>query len=149
MAIRYFTDQTNYKFTQRRLISSWLKLVAKDEGYEVDDINIIFTSSRRLLEINREFLSHDYFTDIITFDSSELEDGYIAGELYIDVETVEDNAKGLGVEYLHEMRRVVVHGVLHLCGQGDKTPTDNKTMHAKEDKALELLESLKNTTSAR
>ncbi|MFI3278121.1 MAG: rRNA maturation RNase YbeY [Rikenellaceae bacterium] len=147
MAIRYYTDQTNYRFTQRRLISSWLKLAAKGEGYDVGDINIIFTSSKRLLEINREYLSHDYFTDIITFDDSDLESGYICGELYIDVETVEDNAKELGVAPLCEMHRIIVHGVLHLCGQGDKSPEDNKTMHAKEDRALELLEELKSNAS--
>ena len=89
--------------------------------------------------MNRRYLGHDYFTDIITFDDSDLEAGIIAGDIYIDVETVADNAARYGSSPLDEMHRVMVHGVLHLCGQGDKTPDAERTMHELEDKYLEAL----------
>ncbi len=140
MAIRYYTDDTNYNFKQRRIISAWLREVARQEGYELRDVGVIFCSGRRLREMNVEFLQHDYFTDIITFDESDLSEGYISGELYIDVDTVTDNAKLYDAAPLAEMHRVVVHGVLHLCGQGDKNDEDAPVMRAKEDKYLQLLQ---------
>ena len=89
--------------------------------------------------MNRQYLGHDYYTDIITFDDSDLKEGYIAGDIFIDVETVADNARQYGATRREEMQRVIVHGVLHLCGQKDKTPRANRQMHAKEDKYLALL----------
>jgi rRNA maturation RNase YbeY len=122
---------------EKRRTREWLTEVAREEGYAVGEINYIFCSAERLLEINREFLSHDYYTDIITFDESDLRgEGVINGEIYIDVETVADNAAQFGATRLDEMRRVVVHGVLHLCGQKDKTPRAERQMHRKEDKYL-------------
>ena len=103
------------------------------------EVNYIFCSAQRLLEMNRQFLGHDYYTDIITFDYSDLKgEGIIHGDIYIDVETVADNARQYGATRLEEMRRVVVHGVLHLCGQKDKTPRANAQMHHKEDKYLKF-----------
>ncbi|MFI3282516.1 MAG: rRNA maturation RNase YbeY [Rikenellaceae bacterium] len=142
MAIRYYTDDTSYNLKQRRKITTWLRSTAQSEGYEVDEVGVIFCSGRRLREMNVEFLQHDYFTDIITFDESDLDMGYIAGELYIDVDTVADNAKLYDTSPLREMHRVMVHGVLHLCGQGDKTELDAKDMRAKEDRYLSELDSL-------
>ncbi len=139
MAVRYYTDDTSYKFKNRRIITSWLKESARSEGYEIADVGVIFCSARRLREMNIEFLQHDYFTDIITFDESSLEEGYIAGELYIDVDTVADNASLYGTSPLREMHRVVLHGVLHLCGQGDKSEVESVEMRAKEDKYLQNL----------
>ena len=92
--------------------------------------------------MNIEFLGHDYFTDIITFDDSNLGEGYIAGDIFIDIETVADNARLYGATARQEMLRVIVHGVLHLCGQKDKTPRAEKQMHKKEDKYLALLEQM-------
>ncbi|MFI3323732.1 MAG: rRNA maturation RNase YbeY [Rikenellaceae bacterium] len=144
--ITYNLDHCNYKFTDRRKINRWLKESAAAEGYLMGDLNIIFCSAERLLEINREFLQHDYFTDIITFDYSDLSEGYISGELYIDVETVADNATQYGTTPLHEMHRILVHGVMHLCGQADKSPADAQAMRAKEERYLTALSAL---TSAR
>lgn len=90
--------------------------------------------------MNIEFLGHDYFTDIITFDDSRLKEGWIAGDIFIDVETVADNARIYGTTARREMLRVVAHGVLHLCGQKDKTPRTERQMHAKEDRYLALLD---------
>ena len=116
-----------------------LGLAAAEEGYRIEQINYIFCSAQHLLEMNKQFLGHDYYTDIITFDYSDLKgEGIIHGDIYIDVETVADNARQYGATRLEEMRRVVVHGVLHLCGQKDKTPRANAQMHRKEDKYLKL-----------
>ena len=138
MAVRYYTDDCSYRLPDKRKTAAWLKVVAEQEGYILGDVNYIFCSARRLLEMNREFLHHDYFTDIITFDYSDLKGTKIvSGDVFIDVETVADNARIYGATKLQEMRRVVVHGVLHLCGQNDKTPRTNKQMHRKEDKYLQ------------
>lgn len=139
MAVRYYTDDCNYRLPQKRMTATWLRDVAAAEGYMLGDVNYIFCSAQRLLEMNRQFLGHDYYTDIITFDYSDLkESGIVAGDIFIDVETVADNATQYGATRLEEMRRVVVHGVLHLCGQKDKTPRANAQMHRKEDKYLKF-----------
>ncbi|MFI3316958.1 MAG: rRNA maturation RNase YbeY [Rikenellaceae bacterium] len=141
--IRYNHDGCSYSFTNRRIINRWLKESAAQEGYAMGQVNVIFCSSQRLLEINRQYLQHDYFTDIITFDYSDLEvEKYISGDLFIDIETVEDNAHQYGATPLEEMHRILVHGVMHLCGQGDKTPPEAKAMRAKEDKYLSQLKAI-------
>ncbi|MFI3303582.1 MAG: rRNA maturation RNase YbeY [Rikenellaceae bacterium] len=143
MAIRYFHDQCSYKFTQRRIINRWLREVARLEGYKLLEVGVVFCSAQRLLEMNREFLGHDYFTDIITFDDSDLvRFKIISGELFIDIETVADNARLYGSTPLREMHRILVHGVLHLCGQGDKSPEDSVVMRSKEDRYLSLLDEI-------
>ncbi|MFI3264041.1 MAG: rRNA maturation RNase YbeY [Rikenellaceae bacterium] len=137
--IRYNHDSCKYSFGNRRIINKWLKESAATEGFQMGDINIIFCSADRLLEINREFLQHDYFTDIITFDYSDLDEGYISGDLFIDIETVADNATQYDATPLEEMHRILIHGVMHLCGQGDKSPEDAIAMRAKENKYLKNL----------
>lgn len=137
MAVKYYTDDCSYRLPEKRRTAAWLKEVAEAEGYRLGDVNYIFCSAARLLEMNKEFLGHDYFTDIITFDYSDRKgSGVVSGDIFIDVETVADNARIYGATKLQEMRRVVVHGVLHLCGQKDKTPRANAQMHRKEDKYL-------------
>ncbi len=141
--IQYHHDQTDYKFKQRRLINAWLRASALEEGYRLTDLNVIFCSAERLREMNVEFLQHDYFTDIITFDYSDLEEAKIvAGDLFIDVDTVSDNASIYGATPLREMHRVILHGVLHLCGQGDKAPGEAEQMRAKEDHYLAKLDTM-------
>ena len=135
--VRYYNDSTTYRLREKRKVAAWLKRVADKEGYTLGDVNYIFCSAARLLEMNKEFLGHDYFTDIITFDYSDRKGSrVVSGDIFIDVETVADNARIYGATKLQEMRRVVVHGVLHLCGQKDKTPHANAQMHRKEDKYL-------------
>ncbi len=139
MAVRYYTDDCSYRLPEKRRTAAWLKEVAEAEGYRLGDVNYIFCSAARLLEMNKEFLGHDYFTVIITFDYSDLKgSGVVSGDIFIDVETVADNARIYGATKIQEMRRVVVHGVLHLCGQKDKTPRANAQMHRKEDKYLKF-----------
>ena len=122
MAVRYHNDECTYRLPQKRLTAAWLRRVAEEEGYALTEVDYIFCSAARLLEMNRQYLGHDYFTDVITFDYSDRKRSRtVAGDIFIDVETVTDNARIYGVTPLQEMRRVVVHGLLHLCGQKDKT----------------------------
>ena len=135
--VRYYNEETSYRLPEKRRTADWLRRVAEEEGYTLGEVTYIFCSSERHLAINKEFLGHDYFTDIITFDYSDLEgERVVSGDIFIDVETVRDNARIYSTTFLSEMRRVVVHGVLHLCGQKDKSPSAEKQMHRKEDKYL-------------
>ena len=141
--VRYYNDDCTYSLRDKRLIAKWLKQVAEAEGYTLGDVNYIFCSSAVHRKMNIDFIGHDYFTDIITFDYSDLKgSGVVAGDIFIDVDTVADNARIYGATARQEMCRVVVHGVLHLCGQKDKTPRAEKQMHRKEDKYLLLLEEM-------
>ena len=137
--VRYYNDSTTYRLRDKRKIAAWLKRVAHEEGYSLGDVNYIFCSSEVHRKMNIDFIGHDYFTDIITFDYSDLKgEGVVSGDIFIDVDTVADNARIYGATKRDEMLRVVVHGVLHLCGQKDKTPRAEKQMHRKEDKYIAL-----------
>lgn len=117
-------------------IESWLAQTAASESREVGMVNVILVSDEYLLDMNRQYLQHDYFTDIITFDTSE--GNIISGDLYISIERVADNASQFDVSTTDELHRVMVHGVLHLCGYGDKTDEEKSTMRSKEDHYLSL-----------
>ena len=137
--IRYYNDSTPYRLREKRRLAQWVKTIAEAEGFVAGDINYIFCSSEVHRKMNIDFVGHDYFTDIITFDYSDLKgEGYVSGDIFIDVETVADNARIYGSTARQEMLRVVVHGLLHLCGQKDKTPRAEKQMHRKEDKYLQI-----------
>ncbi len=139
--VRYYTQDCRYDLKQRRIINRWLKESAAAEGFRLADVNVIFCSSRHLLAMNNEYLQHNYYTDIITFDYSDLEEAkIIAGDLFIDIETVADNAAQYGATPIEEMHRILIHGVMHLCGQGDKSEQDAKDMRAKENLYLSRLE---------
>ena len=139
--ISYQTEGVKMPAIKRRETTAWIKAVAATYGKKVGDIAYIFCNDEKILEVNREYLQHDYYTDIITFDYCDLEGrGVVSGDIFIDVDTVADNARIYGATRRDEMLRVVVHGVLHLCGQKDKTPRAEKQMHRKEDKYLKLLE---------
>ncbi|MBQ5719169.1 MAG: rRNA maturation RNase YbeY [Alistipes sp.] len=137
--VRYYNDSTTYRFLKKRRVADWLRTVAKSEGYTLGDVTYIFCSSAVHRQMNIDYIGHDYFTDVITFDYSDLKgEGYVSGDIFIDVETVADNARIYGSTARQEMLRVVVHGLLHLCGQKDKTPRAEKQMHRKEDKYLQI-----------
>ena len=119
-----------------RRISRWIRAVAAEYGFGVGNINYIFCSDERELEVNREFLGHDYYTDVITFDYST--PSMLNGDIFISLDTVRTNAGMVGVTFEEELRRILIHGVLHLTGQGDKTPETKAQMTAKEEKALAL-----------
>jgi probable rRNA maturation factor len=116
-------------------IEAWLKVVLLDHKKELDFINFVFCSDDYLLKINQDFLDHNYFTDVITFDYS---DDVICSDIYVSVERVVDNAKNLGVDYQNELLRVMLHGVLHLCGFKDKSSKEELLMRSTEDHYLKL-----------
>lgn len=113
----------------------WLKSIAREYGQNIDRLNIIFCSDEELLQINRQFLSHDFYTDIITFDYSS--PGWVHGELYISLDTVAENAKTYQVPLYVELYRVIAHGLLHLCGEKDASDTEKSLMRTAEDRALQ------------
>ena len=135
--IRFFNEDVPYKLNreQQQLTRQWLKRQAEGEGYAVGELNYIFCSDEYILQVNKDYLKHDYYTDIITFDQSE-EEGILAGDIFISVERVNDNAGQLGVLPEQEMRRILVHGLLHLCGYGDKSAEEAIQMRAKEEEWL-------------
>ena len=139
--IHFYNQDCNYLPIKRLAIRRWIEEVIQSEGYKAGEINYIFCSSEYHRQMNRDFLGHDYFTDAITFEDREsrVEEGIVAGEVYIDVDTVTDNAPLYNSLPINEMRRVIVHGALHLCGHKDKTPWAEKNMRRMENKYLKLL----------
>ena len=141
--ITYTTDGVKMPPIKRRDISAWIKNVAQSYGKSVGDIAYIFCNDEKILEVNRQYLQHDYYTDIITFDYCDdlVEMGIsdtISGDMFISLDTVRTNAAGLGVDYMQELHRVIIHGVLHLLGINDKGPGEREIMEAAENKALSL-----------
>lgn len=135
--ITYQTDGVRMPAIKRREISAWIKSVAQGLGKKVGDIAYIFCDDEKILEVNREYLQHDYYTDIITFDYTE--GNIISGDLFISLDTVLSNSEQLGVTYEQELRRVIIHGILHLCGINDKAPGEREIMEQHENRALAML----------
>jgi rRNA maturation RNase YbeY len=143
--IRYFTEDTTFSLKKKRLTSKWLQQVAALRGYKIGELNYIFCSDPYLLAINRQFLDHDYETDIITFDNSDdylLETGHkgVSADIYISIDTVRINAKAYGEGFDRELHRVIVHGLLHVIGYDDVTEWKQRRMRAAENRALKLWE---------
>lgn len=122
-------------------VERWLGEVAAAYNRHIGNLNYLFCDDEEILRVNREFLRHDYFTDIITFDYSHRE--RVGGDLFISLDTVRSNAGELGVSYDSELLRVIVHGLLHLCGIDDKGPGEREIMEANENAALRIWESVK------
>ncbi len=135
--ISYNTINVKMPAISRRDITTWVKAVASDYDKRVGDIAYIFCDDEKILEVNREYLQHDYYTDIITFDYTEGK--RISGDLFISLDTVRSNAELFGKTYEDELHRVIIHGILHLCGINDKAPGEREIMEAAEDKALAVL----------
>ncbi len=136
--VSYFFEETDFLFKGKVKNSEWLKLVAESEIRRLGDINIIFCSDNYILDINQRFLSHDYFTDIITFDYCEGDK--LSGDLFISVDSVGENSIQYGTDFNNELNRVIVHGLLHLIGYEDHTKAQQKQMRQKEDYYLSLRE---------
>jgi probable rRNA maturation factor len=129
--IDFTFEQINTFELDKNLIANWLSNVALSENKNIETISVIFCSDDYLLSVNKEYLNHDYYTDIITFDYSV--DTEISGDLFISIDRVKENATEFNVPFLNELHRVLVHGVLHLCGYGDKSPDEETLMRSKED----------------
>ncbi len=134
--ITYNADGVKMPKLRRRDTSAWIKAVAATYGRKVGEIGYLFCDDEKILEVNREYLQHDYYTDIITFDYDE--DDIISGDLVISLDTVRTNAEQFGKTYEEELYRVIIHGILHLCGINDKGPGEREIMEAAENKALAL-----------
>ena len=135
--ISYNTINVKFPKLKRRDTSAWVKRVAEKYGKKLGEIAYIFCDDEEILRVNKEYLQHDYFTDIITFDYSEGD--RISGDLFISLDTVRTNAEKFGTPYEEELRRVVIHGILHLCGINDKGPGEREIMEKSENEALALL----------
>jgi len=135
-SVRFHKEGLKFYLSNSTFIPGWIYKTIKQENKQPGEINFIFCSDEYLLKINREHLKHDYYTDIITFDYSEK--GSISGDIYISVDRIRDNAKTYHVTLKNEVQRVIIHGVLHLLGYLDKTPSQKKLMTHKEDFYLSL-----------
>lgn len=135
--ITYNTDGVKMPPVKKRDTTAWLKKVAALHQCKVGDIAYIFCNDEKILEVNRQYLQHDYYTDIITFDYTE--GNTINGDVFISLDTVRSNAGQFGATYETELHRVIAHGVLHLCGINDKGPGEREIMEAAENEALALL----------
>lgn len=140
VSFQWLTQNVAMPEFDRARVEGWLVEVAKSHGRIAHELSYIFCDDARILEVNREFLNHDYFTDIITFDYSH--GRVVSGDMFISTETVASNAEGLNVSYDRELLRVIVHGVLHLCGINDKGPGEREIMERHENEALALYEHL-------
>lgn len=138
--IRFFNKDIKFNLEKKLVLKKWIKTVVEQYNCKVGDINVILCNDPYILEINQQFLSHDYYTDIITFDYSE--ENVINGELYISIDTVRENAVEYGQDFPDELHRVIIHGVLHLCGLDDHNDEDIKEMREAENSALQLLSTL-------
>ena len=134
--IVFTTDSIAMPALDEHKVSRWIRAVAAYYGFSVGNINYIFCSDERELEVNRQFLGHDYYTDVITFDYST--PSTLSGDIFISLDTVRSNAEIVGTSFENELLRILIHGVLHLTGQGDKTPETKAQMTAKEEHALAL-----------
>lgn len=138
--IKYFSEDISFDLKGKMANNRWLKFVAEAEVRKMGDVNIIFCSDNYLLDINMKYLQHDYFTDIITFDYCD--GNTLSGDLFISIDSVRDNARYYGADFVTELRRVMVHGILHLIGYDDHSEEEVKTMRAKEDYYLGLRKSV-------
>lgn len=141
MAITYDKEHSKIKMPKikKRNVSAWIKKVAELHGKKVGDLSYLFCSDDHILEVNKEYLQHDYYTDIITFDYTE--DDVISGDMVISVDTIATNAEKFETSFESEFFRVVIHGVLHLCGINDKGPGEREIMEKHENEALEVAKS--------
>lgn len=138
--IGFYNEDVSFNLKGKTLLRQWIKRVVEGYGFKAGNLSYVFCSDDKILEVNRQFLQHDYYTDIITFDYDE--GGKVCGDMYISVDTVRTNAEQYAPSFEREMRRVIIHGVLHLCGLKDKEPDDEKKMRAAEEEALAMLDAM-------
>ena len=134
--ISYNSDGIAMPKIKKRATTAWIKAVAASYGRKVGEIGYMFVDDEKILEVNREYLGHDYYTDVITFDYDE--DDIVSGDIVISLDTVRSNAELFGKTYDDELHRVIIHGILHLCGINDKGPGEREIMEAAENAALEI-----------
>lgn len=136
MAILFFQEDIKFELTPKNKYKTWLRNIASTEGYKVKDLNYIFCSDEYLYNINLEYLDHDTYTDIITFDNSEKE-FEIEGDIFVSIERIRENSKNSNTEFESELKRVLSHGLLHLMGFKDKTTEEQKVMRQMEERSID------------
>ena len=134
--ISYNTENVRMPDIRRRDTSKWIRSVVESYGKKAGDIAYIFCNDEKILEVNKQYLQHDYYTDIITFDYTEGD--VISGDIFISLDTVKSNAQEQGTTYDEELHRVIIHGILHLCGINDKGPGEREIMEDAENRALAI-----------
>ena len=134
--ITYNTINVRQPAISHRELNKWIRNVAASYGRKVGELAYVFCDDEKILEVNRQYLNHDFYTDIITFDYCE--DDVVSGDIFISLDTVRSNSEEQSTDYEEELRRVIIHGVLHLCGIDDKGPGEREIMEAAEDKALAM-----------
>jgi|SRR5471030_3136250 len=132
MPVQFFQEDIAFKLKDKRPVKQWVTETVRAEGFILKEVSYIFCSDIYLLQVNQQFLNHNYFTDIITFDNSA-GDGLIVGDVFISVDRIRENAAKYKVSVTDELHRVIIHGALHLVGYTDKTPADKEKMTLKED----------------
>ncbi len=137
MAINYSAENVDFPAIERVEVSRWIERVAASYGKRCGELSYVFCNDERILEVNRAFLQHDYYTDIITFDYTT--GNTIAGDMFISLDTIRTNAQQVNEPYERELYRVIIHGVLHLCGINDKAPGEREIMEECENKALAMM----------
>lgn len=135
--ITYNAEGVKMPNIKKRETTAWIKAVAASYGRKVGEVGYMFVDDEKILQVNNEYLGHDYYTDVITFDYDEGD--RINGDIVISLDTVRSNAETLGKDYDEELHRVIIHGILHLCGINDKGPGEREIMEAAENKALSLV----------
>lgn len=140
MAITFQMHEISMRLPGRVRLKAWVRRILKNEGKKEGAISFVFTTDSRLHEMNVEFLSHDTYTDIITFDQSEGQ--VISGDIVISRDRVKENAATYGSDFAEELRRVMIHGILHLCGYKDKTDQERQVMRAREDESLRVFKGM-------
>ncbi|WP_247237964.1 rRNA maturation RNase YbeY [Telluribacter sp. SYSU D00476] len=140
--INFFQEDVSIKVPTPLKTKRWLKAVVEAEGAQLNHLNYIFCSDEYLLNVNREYLEHDYYTDIITFDTSDEGEDQIEGDIFVSIDRVKENAQNLTKSFEDEFRRVLVHGVLHLIGYDDTTDESEAEMRKKEDDYLQIFKEL-------
>lgn len=138
MAIFYYSEGVEVPPFRRRVVNEWIATVAESYGYEVGEITFQFCNDERILEVNNKYLGHNYYTDVITF-VQEVEERFLFADIIISLDTVRSNAEQYGEGFERELLRVLIHGVLHLCGCDDQSEEQQQAMRAAEEKALSLL----------
>ena len=137
--VQFFNHELEFSLAQSNDVSEWIESIVKKHKYNLQNLSIIFTNDEYLLSMNQQHLQHDYYTDIITFDyRDKLDKKVVNGELYISVDRINDNANTLNLPFIDELHRVIIHGVLHLCGFGDKSDEEEIEMRKQENIALAL-----------
>ena len=135
--IQFIAEEVALPAIDKTRVKNWIKAVAESYNRKTGDVSYIFCNDERILQVNNQYLQHDYYTDIITFDYST--DTIISGDIFISLDTVKSNSETFNTDFTEELHRIIIHGILHLCGNDDKTPALRAAMTEKENWALGML----------